>query len=439
MGDAAIEKILNGRAVPAARRRQPGGWDLPVTTEHDVAYALKSVRRPQGVPFPRAIEVIEAIGRDGRWIGEPDLAEIVRRTGTTLKYLRLSIGRANRWMAGIGEYLAAHGAASPTGLRRGGSQWTGGLPTAVVLAGDSTSLAAVALTHALLAGGNAVVKGSSAEPLSPFRFVQAVAERGVPNLQLLFFDSSLDQERQLLRSILSQTAQSVVYGEDRTVAAIYGPLAANPAHKAVPYWSGRSGAIVLADADLEQAARAVVYGLHEDRGNRCNSTKKVVVAESVADELERLLVRQAEALRRGDPADEATDIGAVDQAARRLAEASVGAGRVVYDRDLIMARCDDESALVREEIPYPVLGIRRFDAGDDPVEIANRHVQGTPSGRSLCVSVITRNRAGFEQVAERLAAYKVLLNRPTTDVDLRLPHQGMHLFLELMRPKALVT
>jgi hypothetical protein len=50
------------------------------------------------------------------------------------------------------------------------------------------------------------------------------------------------------------------------------------------------------------------------------------------------------------------------------------------------------------------------------------------------MAVFTRDSARYRRAAQKLLAFKVLHNAPTTHVDLARTHQGMHLFLELMRP-----
>jgi len=109
-------------------------------------------------------------------------------------------------------------------------------------------------------------------------------------------------------------------------------------------------------------------------------------------------------------------------------------GEVIYDRDLILARCGERSRLVCDEVPYPAVGLRYYDA-EDPVELANASVLNSPSKRSLVVSVFTQNPATFKAAAARLRAFKVVWNTPTSQLDLGASHQGMHLFLELMRAK----
>jgi acyl-CoA reductase-like NAD-dependent aldehyde dehydrogenase len=268
--------------------------------------------------------------------------------------------------------------------------------------------------------------------LSAARFAAAMIAEGLPCPSLLHFDSTSDADTRMLRHLIAQTDQSVVFGEDRTVRALYEvPVA--PPHKPIPHWSGRSGALLLPDADLELAVRSIVHGATEDRGNRCISTKKAFVPRALASKFEGLLVANAEALRRGEPTTAATDIGRCHPAARAAAEAAAFDGEVVYSRDFLATRCARGSRALRDEIPYPLLGIEYYENEEDAVASANASVAGTPSGRALAMAVFTGDREAFLRAAGGLSAFKVLRNAPTTQMDYRTRHQGIFLHRELMR------
>ncbi len=430
-----IENILNGAVRPSQQRRDTGSWILPVSPPSEAAFALKCVRRSIAGDFRAAVDALAAIGKKASWISDAELKEIASKTGSPIKYMRFSVDRANHWLASIRDYVSRLGNLDDFGaFCRNGTTYAGGIPTAFILAGDDITVAPWMLGHAILAQASALIKPSSVEPLSAFLFVKAAVEEGVRHLNLLHLDSSSEEDRSSIKTILESTDQSVVLGEDATVGRIYGPLPFLPTHKAIPYWSGRSGVILYSDADLALAARSIVLGATEDRGNRCISTKKVFAPRSVAKDLEGLLVAEADRLRRGSPLDDDTDIGTLDAAARAVGESAAADSEVVYDRELILARCGDRSRLVCDEVPYPAVGLRYYDS-EDPVDLANTSVLNSPSKRSLILSVFTRDRATFKTAAARLRAYKVVWNTPTSDLDLGASHQGMHLFLELMRPK----
>jgi len=384
------------------------------------------------------IDALAAIGTEANWITEEDFTAIIERTGSTRKYLRLSINRVNQWLAHLPQTLEKHGRIHPQGIMRDERLLRGGVTTALILAGDATALAPMALSNALLAGTRCVVKGSSVEPLAPFLFLKAVLSKGIQAPQLLFLNSTSEEERQWVLELINKTQQSVIYGEDQTVERIYQAASPGPAHKTISYWSGRSGVLVLADADIRVAARCIVQGVGEDRGNRCISTKKVYAPSFMRSELERMIVEEANLLRRGDPQEGETEVGKLDPQIRAAVLSAAVDADIFYDRDLIFAHAQDDSPLIKEEHPYPVCGIRWYEQDEDPIALINRSTAHGPAKHTLSLSVITQGTALAESKFTQLDAYKLLRNLPSTHMDHATPHQGMHLFLELMRPMAFV-
>jgi len=136
---------------------------------------------------------------------------------------------------------------------------------------------------------------------------------------------------------------------------------------------------------------------------------------------------------RGDPLDPRTDIGVLPAQARREAAESVGTAELIYDRDMMFVRCDPGHYLLREELPYPICAIRVYDDREDIAEVVNATVRDSAAGRGLALSVVTRDPSRLMPDAGRLAACKIIFNRPTTDLDHMYAHQGIYLFKELMR------
>ena len=430
-----IDNIVNGRIVTADRHTNDAGWNLPRTTDHHLETALKSLGAHRPRPLGDMTSALSAIGRDATWITDSHLMLVSQRSGSPIKYLRYSLDRFNDWLANIDDYVSTLGGVDASGhLVRGGLTHRGGISTSMVLAGDELTLAPWTLSHAVLAGSAIVAKPSSIEPLSAFLFCDALIRRGVQGVNLLALDSTDPTDRLRVRELITNTDQSVVFGEDQTIARVYGDLAFMASHKPIPYWSGRSGAVVYPDCDVDLVARSIIAGATEDRGNRCISTKKVFAPRSMAGELEARLAAHADDLVRGAPTDPATDIGVNEAGARLRAEAASASSDVIYDRDLIIARTDDHSQLISEEAPYPTIGLRYYADDDDPIAIANDSVRAAPSGRSLVMSVFADDSAEFERAAANLRAAKVLHNAPTSEWDPSRTHQSMHLCVELMRP-----
>lgn len=433
MDEIEIHNIVAGRDRPTTHRVSFEGWTLPESDLRDVGAALKAMAAQPRIAIDDAVAALADIGRAADWISDHDLALISRRTGSAVKYLRRSISRLNGWLANLPESLDAHGSTSRHGYRTGDGIWTGDLRTALVLAGDATAVGPLALAHSVLAGARTVVKGSRYEPLAPYLFLRALQARGLPVPQLLFFDSSSDVGRGLLTRMLESTAQSVVYGADETIAAIYGRATMSAAHKKIGFWAGRSGVLVLPDADAAAAGRAIAIGTAEDRGNRCVSTMKAFVPETLSDTVVKSLLHTMHGFQRGEPDDPLVDLGRLPARSRQEALDSVGGGEVIYDQDAIFLSCRGPHYLLREELPYPICAIRIYADDEDPVALLNETTAGSAAGRGLELAVFTSSAEALFDVAERTTACKVMHNVATTDLNHDTTHQGIYLFKELMR------
>src|SRR5690606_17056176 len=79
---------------------------------------------------------------------------------------------------------------------------------------------------------------------------------------------------------------------------------------------GKAANIVFDDAPLDQAVEGIVNGIFFNQGHVCCAGSRLLVQESIADELLTRLKRRMATLRVGDPLDKNTDIGAINSAAQ---------------------------------------------------------------------------------------------------------------------------
>jgi acyl-CoA reductase-like NAD-dependent aldehyde dehydrogenase len=180
---------------------------------------------------------------------------------------------------------------------------------------------------------------------------------------------------------------------------------------------GKDAAIVLADANLDRAARGVVWGAMMNAGQSCASIERVYVVRSVGEAFTRKVRDVVAALRPG------VDVGPLVTAAQRArvsrqVEAAKAAGARVLtggagaagdeakrDYAPTVVRVDDDaSALMREETFGPVLPIALVADENEAVERANASRYG------LTASVWGRNRKKAQRVARRLRAGVVTIN-----------------------------
>ena len=199
---------------------------------------------------------------------------------------------------------------------------------------------------------------------------------------------------------------------------------------------GKNPAVVLADADLEDAAVQIVRGAMLGTGQRCTATSRVYVERSVAPQLRELLRARVQDLVVGDPFDEATDVGplasvqqrdtiahylqlARDEQAEVVVGGSVDADGSCFVAPTVLAGVSPDSALVREEIFGPVLVVEEVDDFDAAVAAANDTEFGLSS------ALFTRDLAKAMSWVRLTQSGLVHVNRETAGVEPHVPFGGL--------------
>ncbi|WP_106301861.1 phosphonoacetaldehyde dehydrogenase [Paraburkholderia sp. BL18I3N2] len=181
--------------------------------------------------------------------------------------------------------------------------------------------------------------------------------------------------------------------------------------RAVLELGGNDPIIVMEDADLDEASTLAVSGSYKNSGQRCTAIKRMLVHEAVADRFVELLVEKTRAIRYGDPADPATDMGTViDEDAAKFFEAQVNDAvsrgaklllgnvrRGALYSPTVVDHVTPDMPLVRYETFGPVSPVIRFRDIDEAIRISNSTDYGLSS--SVCTNrldYITRFIAELE-------------------------------------------
>jgi len=161
---------------------------------------------------------------------------------------------------------------------------------------------------------------------------------------------------------------------------------------------GNNAIIVAEDADLDIATRAILFGAVGTAGQRCTSTRRIIVQKNIADELCDRLVKAYQQVRIGDPLNEATLMGplvnpgavddmfaAIDKVKEQGGTLLTG-GKKLGDKgpnfvEPVIARMPSQSAIVEEETFAPILYILEYDTVDEALQIHN----GVPQGLSSAI------------------------------------------------------
>ncbi|HEY8472166.1 MAG TPA: aldehyde dehydrogenase family protein [Natronosporangium sp.] len=179
---------------------------------------------------------------------------------------------------------------------------------------------------------------------------------------------------------------------------------------------GKAANIVFDDAAIDQAVEGIVNGIFFNQGHVCCAGSRLLVQESVYDELLESLKRRMARLRVGDPLDKNTDIGAINSSAqleriRTLSEIGVQEGaepwsppcelpdRGFWFAPTIFTGVSQAHRIAREEIFGPVLSVLTFRTPAEAVAKANNTPYGLSAGiwsekGSRILSVADRLRAG---------------------------------------------
>jgi aldehyde dehydrogenase (NAD+) len=184
---------------------------------------------------------------------------------------------------------------------------------------------------------------------------------------------------------------------------------------------GKAANIVFEDAPIDQAVEGIVNGIFFNQGHVCCAGSRLLVAESVADEVLAKLRTRVATLRVGDPLDKNTDVGAINSA-EQLARitALVAAGddegaerwtspcplpdKGFFFPPTVFSNVGQAMRIAREEIFGPVLSVLTFRTPDEAIAKANN----TPYG--LSAGVWTEKGSRILAMASRLRAGVVWAN-----------------------------
>jgi aldehyde dehydrogenase (NAD+) len=179
------------------------------------------------------------------------------------------------------------------------------------------------------------------------------------------------------------------------VGRIVGREVADRYGKSILELGGNNAVVVMDDANLDNALRAVVFGAVGTAGQRCTSTRRVLLHESIADEFTEKMLKAYPTIRIGDPLDPDTLMGplvtqqavmkyesAVERARSEGAEVLCGGkarmGKGHYVEPTIV-RATNDMGIVQEETFAPIVYLIPFKDLDEALALHNDVPQGLSS------------------------------------------------------------
>ncbi|NDK31921.1 5-carboxymethyl-2-hydroxymuconate semialdehyde dehydrogenase [Nesterenkonia haasae] len=290
------------------------------------------------------------------------------------------------------------------------------------------------LAPALATGNSVVLKPAEFTPLSAGLWAEIFEEAGLPTGVF-----------NLVHGIGEQAGDALVKHPDVPLISFTGESSTGQLifANAAPHLKGlsmelggKSPAIVFADADLEAAVNATIFGVFSLNGERCTAGSRILVERSIYDEFVDRYAAQAKRVKVGFPHDSDTEVGALVhpehfgkvssyvELGKTEARLVAGGGRPEgfetgnFIQPTVFADVPPQARIFQEEIFGPVVAITPFDTEEEALELANNTKYG------LAAYVWTNDLKRSHNFAQAVEAGMVWLNSNNVR-DLRTPFGGV--------------
>src|SRR5215831_14196144 len=294
------------------------------------------------------------------------------------------------------------------------------------------------IAPALVCGNTVVFKPATDTPLLGERFVELLAEAGVPAgvVNIVHGGGGAVGDR-LVRH--PDVPVITLTGSRETGVEVLRNAAENLKHVHLEL-GGKNAIIVLDDADLDLAVEGIVWSAFGTSGQRCTAASRVIVQDGAYEELQKRLVGAAEKLRLGPGWEEGVDVGPVinqgalekihsytgigqNEGAKLLTGGEVASGNGLgeghFYRPTIFGDVDPGMRIAQEEIFGPTTALIRVKDIDEAVRVSN----GIEFG--LSSSIFTRDVNKAFRAMRDLEAGITYINAGTIGAEVHLPFGGV--------------
>jgi succinate-semialdehyde dehydrogenase/glutarate-semialdehyde dehydrogenase len=284
----------------------------------------------------------------------------------------------------------------------------------------------------IAAGNTIVIKPSEWTPVAMANFMQIMADAGLPDGVVNVVYGAGETGEALVTSPNVDTVGFV--GSHVTAERIVRAVGLK---RTLIEASGNGPVVVCADADLAAAAKGAVFGGFFCAGQVCCATERVLVDRRVRDDFLAAVVEEASGWALGDPFDDATLVGPmnneptarkmdahVEDAVAKGAEVVLGGAREtgrptgLYWQPTVLADVGEDTLVNREETFGPIVPLITVDGDDEALRIAN------DSHLGLQAAVYTRSLRRAFRYAEHLRVGNVVVNDSTDYWEAHEPFGG---------------
>ena len=453
-GTKTFQNLIGGESVDAA-----SGETFESTSPAD-GETLGVFPRSGPEDVDRAVEAAKAAFEEWRLVPAPKRGEILfhlahvleREKAALTELMTHEMGKVKAeaggdvqeaidityYMAGEGRRL--FGQTTPSKLR---DKWNMSVRQPIGVVGAITpwnfpiAIPSWKMIPALICGNTIVLKPASDTPALGARFVELLAEAGIPDgvVNIVHGGGGSVGDR-LVRH--PDVPVITLTGSRETGVAVLKSAADNLKHVHLEL-GGKNAIIVMNDADLDLAVDGIVWSAFGTSGQRCTAASRVIAHEAVYDALQSKLVARVEALRLGPGWEDDSDIGPViNKASLEKIHSYTGIGRDegaslltggeaategdlakgFYYRPTIFGEVDAQMRIAQEEIFGPTTVLIKVRDFDEAIRVSN----GIRFG--LSSSIFTRDVNRAFRAMRDLQAGITYINAGTIGAEVHLPFGG---------------
>ncbi|MSQ90189.1 MAG: aldehyde dehydrogenase family protein [Phycisphaerales bacterium] len=256
-------------------------------------------------------------------------------------------------------------------------------------------MAAWKIAPALACGNTVVLKPAETTSLTALRLAEILQEVDLPPGVVNIITGAGETGREL---VAHGDVDKIAFTGSTEVGRAIASTVAGTKKRLTLELGGKSPNIIFADAAIDQAVEGVVSAIWANQGQVCCAGSRLIVEESVADEVIEKLRLRMRSLRVGDPLDKNTDVGAINSRAQltrieRYIKIGVDEGAQHHEvcdaalpakgfwcRPCFFTGVQPAHTIAREEIFGPVLVVMTFRTPDEAVARANNTQYGLSAG-----------------------------------------------------------
>lgn len=247
---------------------------------------------------------------------------------------------------------------------------------------------------ALAAGNCVVLKPAETTSVTALKFAEILRDAELPPGVVNIVTGAGEVGRMIVEH---QAAKKIAFTGSTEVGRTIMRATADGGKKLALDLGGKAVNILFADAPIDQAIEGIVNGVFLNQGNLCRAGSRLLVQESIVDDVVERLKRRIPLLRVGDPLDRNTDIGAINSSAQLARIKKVVADgeaegahkfqpecalppRGFFYPPTVFTNVSQSHRIAREEIFGPVLSVLTFRTPEEAILKANNTCYGLSAG-----------------------------------------------------------